>query len=56
LTPSDTRLSNRGADAGRHTDYIGQVVNIDPGYPPTDRVHTLVHDLGHLRAEHTTRS
>ncbi len=42
-------------DARGHTDYTARLVNIDPGYPFADRVHTLVHELGHLRAGHATR-
>jgi antirestriction protein ArdC len=42
-------------DTRGHTDYTEQVVNIDPAYPMADRVHTLVHELGHLRAGHATR-
>lgn len=38
-----------------HTDYLERIVNIDPGYPPAERVHTLVHELGHLRCGHAGR-
>ena len=36
-------------DTRGHTDYTDKIVNVDPGYPLAERVHILVHELGHIR-------
>lgn len=31
------------------------MVNVDPSYPVAEQVHTLVHELGHIRCGHAER-
>ena len=38
-----------------HTNNTERVVNIDPGLSAAERVHVLIHELGHIRASHDTR-
>jgi hypothetical protein len=42
-------------DTRGHTDYTARVVNVDPTYPLAERVHVLVHELGHIRCGHQDR-
>ena len=39
-------------DTRGHTDYRRKVVNVDPKFSLPERVHVLVHELGHVRCEH----
>ena len=39
-----------------HTNYITRTVNVDPSYELTERMHILVHELGHIRCDHEHRS
>jgi hypothetical protein len=34
-------------DTRGHTDYTAKNVNVDPGYPPAEQLHILVHELAH---------
>lgn len=38
-----------------HTDYTRRIVNVDPGYPLTERVHIALHEIGHVRCDHEGR-
>jgi hypothetical protein len=38
-----------------HADYTARIVNIDPTYSTVERVHILVHELGHIRCGHEGR-
>jgi antirestriction protein ArdC len=38
-----------------HTDFTRWIVNIDPRHDEAERVHVLVHELGHIRCDHETR-
>jgi hypothetical protein len=38
-----------------HTNYPDRIVNVDPSYPLAERVHILVHELGHIRCGHQER-
>lgn len=42
-------------DTRGHTHYTDKIVNVDPGYPLAERVHVLVHELGHIRCGHEER-
>ena len=42
-------------DTRGHTDYTARTVNIDPRYALAERVHILVHELGHIRCDHEDR-
>jgi len=42
-------------DTRGHTDYPNRVVNVDPSYALAERVHILVHELGHIRSDHEGR-
>ncbi|MDT0348131.1 ArdC-like ssDNA-binding domain-containing protein [Pseudonocardia charpentierae] len=42
-------------DTRGHTDFTRRVVNIDPRYHLAERVHILVHELGHIRCDHENR-
>jgi N-terminal domain of anti-restriction factor ArdC len=42
-------------DTRGHTDYTERIVNVDPGYPLAERLHILVHELGHIRCGHQQR-
>lgn len=38
-----------------HTNYRNRTVNVDPRYDLPERVHILVHELGHIRCDHEGR-
>jgi antirestriction protein ArdC len=38
-----------------HTNYRTRTVNVDPRYDLPERVHILVHELGHIRCDHEGR-
>jgi hypothetical protein len=38
-----------------HTNFTEKIVNVDPGHDPAERVHILVHELGHIRCGHGER-
>ena len=38
-----------------HTNFTERVVNVDPRYELAERVHILVHELGHIRCGHEDR-
>jgi len=38
-----------------HTSYTERIVNVDPSYPLAERVHILVHELGHIGCDHEGR-
>lgn len=38
-----------------HTNYRTRTVNVDPRYDLAERVHILVHELGHIRCDHEGR-
>ena len=38
-----------------HTRFTGRVVNVDPRYELAERVHILVHELGHIHCDHENR-
>jgi hypothetical protein len=38
-----------------HTNFTQRVVNVDPRYELAERVHVLVHELGHIRCNHESR-
>lgn len=42
-------------DTRGHTDYTEKIVNVDASYPLAERVHVLVHELGHIRCGHEQR-
>lgn len=38
-----------------HTNFTERVVNVDPRFELAERVHILVHELGHIRCDHESR-
>ena len=38
-----------------HTNFTERVVNVDPRFELAERVHILVHELGHVRCDHKNR-
>jgi IrrE N-terminal-like domain len=38
-----------------HTNYTHKIVNVAPGHPLAERVHILLHELGHIRCGHEQR-
>jgi antirestriction protein ArdC len=38
-----------------HTDFTNRIVNIDPRHDDAERMHVLVHELGHIRCGHENR-
>ncbi len=42
-------------DTRGHTDFTERVVNVDPRHELAERVHILVHELGHIRCDHENR-
>lgn len=49
-----TELAEDGGARG-HTNYTDRIVNIDPTYPLPEKVHILVHELGHALCDHENR-
>lgn len=42
-------------DTRGHTNFTQRIVNVDPRYQLAERVHILVHELGHIRCDHENR-
>ena len=42
-------------DTRGHTHFTNKIVNVDPSYDLAERVHILVHELGHIRCDHQNR-
>jgi hypothetical protein len=44
-----------GGETRGHTNFVEWVVNVDPRFELAERVHILVHELGHIRCDHGSR-
>ena len=54
LAPGSTADAEDGETRG-HTNFTARVVNVDPQHDAAERVHILVHELGHIRCDHEGR-